>query len=141
MLFSWSWVSSGGILPPQDRRRSALLLAAELRSDRSRNDMPSTPVTLLPVSAADVDGLASLRVMAMRESLELAGRFDADEEVGRCSRMSSPTLIDWARASGWPSKLGGTTTTYVRRNTWTDAAPTRSSGRRNHCKQLERSRT
>jgi ribosomal protein S18 acetylase RimI-like enzyme len=38
--------------------------------------MTPTPPVLRPVSAADADALAALRVQAMRPSLEAVGRFD-----------------------------------------------------------------
>ena len=36
-----------------------------------------TKITFLPVTTADVDELAAIRIEAMRESLERLGRFDA----------------------------------------------------------------
>lgn len=38
--------------------------------------MSNSEITLAPTSAADATGLADLRVLAMRESLEQVGRFD-----------------------------------------------------------------
>ena len=50
----------------------------------------SANITFLPVSAADFDALADLRVSAMRESLERVGRFDPVRARERLRGSFSP---------------------------------------------------
>jgi GNAT superfamily N-acetyltransferase len=49
-----------------------------------------TDLTCAPVSASDFEALASLRVAAMRESLERVGRFDPERSRARLQRSFYP---------------------------------------------------
>ncbi len=80
-------------------------------------------VTFEPASADDAEALVTIRIAAMRESLERIGRFDPQRARDRFLSGFEPALtrhvlLDASTSgtdSSWRSKASGATSTDVRR--------------------------